>query len=238
MRVVVVKHHAIDEAGFISAAFAARGAELSEHLFPADGPLPALDGIDHIIVLGAVWSVYDHEQIGAWIDTELDWLRAADAAGVPILGICFGAQALATAFGGRAEPAPHKEIGWFTVESAEPGLVHPGPWLEFHGDQCIVPPDGRVLARNEVCVQAFTVGRHLGVQFHPEVDGAQVSRWMDDGGREEAERHGVDAQAVIARSFAEEAAAAERAGQLVAAALLLAAESPLPAGTGAAAVLS
>ena len=59
MRVVIVKHHEIDDAGFVAAAFRARGAELTEHLFPADGPLPPLGGVAHVIVLGAAWSVYD-----------------------------------------------------------------------------------------------------------------------------------------------------------------------------------
>jgi GMP synthase-like glutamine amidotransferase len=229
MRVVVIKHHALDDAGFISDAFAARGAEIAAHLFPADGPLPDLDGIDHIIVLGAVWSVYDHEQIGHWIDDELDWLRAADAAGVPVLGICFGAQAVAAAFGGQVEPAPYKEVGWVMIEPVEPGLIEAGPWLVFHGDQCILPPGGRVLARNAVCLQAFAVGRHLGVQFHPEVDGIQLSRWIDDGGREEVEQAGQDPDALIARAVAEESLAAERADRLVATALRLAAgEVPEP----------
>ena len=65
MRVIVVQHHAIDDAGFIADAFAARGASLSVHLFPDGGPLPPLDGVDHVIVLGAVWSVYDGQQISA-----------------------------------------------------------------------------------------------------------------------------------------------------------------------------
>jgi GMP synthase-like glutamine amidotransferase len=223
MRVIVVRHHAIDSAGFIADAFATRGAELREHLFPADGPLPSLAGVDHVIVLGAVWSVYDEQAIGHWIGDELDWLRAADAAGVPVLGICFGAQALTAALGGKVEAAPRKEIGWTTVQTADPDLVDQGPWLEFHGDQCQPPAAARVLASNEVCVQAFTVGRHLAVQFHPEVDAAQVSRWLDDGGRQEAEREGVDPAELLARSAAEEPQAARRADRLVAAALRLAA---------------
>ena len=223
MRVVVVRHHAVDEAGYIGDAFAARGAELSVHRFPADGPLPSLDGVGHVVVLGAVWSVYDDESIGHWIHDELAWLRAADAAGVPVLGICFGAQALTAALGGKVEASPRKEIGWTTVESLAPDLIEPGPWLEFHGDRCLLPESATLLARNDLCAQAFSIGRHLAVQFHPEVDGGQVSRWLSEEARAEAEAEGVDPDELIAASFAQEPQAAARADRLVAAALRIAA---------------
>ena len=222
MRVVVIRHHEIDDAGFIADAFRARGAELAVHLVPDDGPLPALGGVDHVVVLGAAWSVYDEQKVGRWIGAELDWLRAADAAGVPVLGICFGAQALAAALGGQVEAAPRKEIGWTTVESLDPELIEEGPWLEFHGDLCVPPPGARLLARTDVCAQAFSVGRHLAIQFHPEVDAAQLSRWMADGGKADAERAGLDPDKLVAQTEAEEPQAAARADRLVGAALRLA----------------
>jgi GMP synthase-like glutamine amidotransferase len=223
MRVIVVRHHAIDDAGFIADAFRARGAELAVHQFPKGGPLPALDGVDHVVVLGAVWSVYE-EGISGWIGAELDWLRAADAAGIPVLGICFGAQALTKALGGEVEAAPRSEVGWTMVETLDPDLIEPGPWLEFHHDRCLPPPGARVLARNELCVQAFTVGPHLAVQFHPEADAAQLSRWLADGGEAaaEAERAGQDPDKLIAQAEAEDQQAAVRADRLVAVALQLA----------------
>ncbi len=221
MRVIVVRHHAVDEAGFIADAFRARGAELTVHQFPREGPLPPLEGVDHIIVLGAVWSVYE-DRISSWIGEELDWLRAADAAGIPVLGICFGAQALTAAFGGQVERAPRSEVGWTTIETLAPDLIEAGPWLEFHHDRCLPPPEARVLAVNELCVQAFSIGPHLAVQFHPEVDGAQVSRWLVDGGREEAEQAGQDPDKMVAQSEAEEPQAALRADRLVDAALRIA----------------
>ncbi len=166
MRVIIVRHHAEDSAGFIGEALQARGAELSVHLFPDDGPLPPLDGVDHVVVLGAISSVYD-EVHASWIEQELDWLRHADASGVPVLGICFGAQALCTAFGGQVVAAARKEIGWTMISSVEEALVPVGPWLQFHGDRCEPPGHATILASNEIGVQAFSIGRHLAVQFHP-----------------------------------------------------------------------
>ena len=215
-RVIVVRHHDIDSAGFIADAFEARGARLSVHLFPDGGPLPAVDGADHIVVLGAVSSVNDPDP---WIAAELAWLRAADQAGVPVLGICFGAQALCAAFGGRIEAMGRREIGWTTVDSPDHDLVPAGPWLEFHDDRCLPPAAATVLARNDVAVQAFRIGRHLAVQFHPEVDGPQLKRWLDAHPESDAASLGIDPDQFLADTIREEPAARERAGRLVAAAV-------------------
>jgi GMP synthase-like glutamine amidotransferase len=225
MRVVVIRHHEEDSAGFVGAAFEARGGEISSHLFPNGGPLPELEGVDHIVVLGAEWSVNDEGPRRVSIADELAWLRRADEAGVPVLGICFGAQALAAALGGKVEAAPRSEIGWVTVDSVDPGLIPPGPWLEFHGDRFLPPPRAQVLARNAVGVQAFTAGPHLAVQFHPEPDAAQLRVWLDGGGRGMAERAGTDPDGFLAQTLAEEPGASDRASALVASALRIARRS-------------
>jgi GMP synthase-like glutamine amidotransferase len=214
MRVIVVRHHEEDGAGFIGEAFQARGAELAVHLFPKEGGLPDPAGADHIVLLGATWSVYDTDPDRAWIAGELTWLRRADAAGVPVLGICFGAQALTAAFGGEVTPAPRKEVGWTTVDTL--------PWLEFHGDQCHPPREARLLASNDLCPQAFAIGRHLAVQFHPEVDGPQLTAWLDAGARADAQQAGQDPERFVAETVAQEPAARARADRLVDAAIRLA----------------
>ena len=219
MRVVVIRHHDVDSAGFIGEAFEARGAELDVHLVPDDGPLPSLDGVDHVVVLGAVNSVNDEGPASVWIAEELAWLRAADQAGVPVLGICFGAQALCAALGGRVEAMDRKEIGWVLVDPADPAVIPPGPWLEFHGDRCLLPAGATVLARNEVAVQAFRIGRHLAVQFHPEVDGPSSSAGWIRWGRGRPRRREPTPTSSWPTPSARRPAARARADRLVSAAL-------------------
>lgn len=225
MRVMVIRHHAEDSAGFIAEAFEARGAELRTHLFPDDGPLPPFDDVDHIVMLGAIPSVYDADV--HWIEPELEWLRAVHEAGVPVLGICYGAQELCTLLGGKVMTAGCKEVGWLTIDTVRPDLIPSGPWLLFHGDRCEPPAEATVLASNEIGVQAFSIGRHLGVQFHPEVDGAQLALWLAAGGRQEALAAGTDPDALLAQAYDEEPSSRARADRLVQAALELAVASSL-----------
>ncbi len=226
MRVIVIRHHTEDSPGFIADAFEARGAELRPHLFPGEGELPALDEVDHVVILGAIPSVNDTGPPSLWIRQELAWLRQAEDAGVPVLGICFGAQALCVAFGGEVEEAPHKEIGWMLVDTVDPEAIPAGPWLEFHSDRCLPPPQATILATNEVGVQAFSIGRHLALQFHPEVDGAQLRGWLEAGGRAEAAQAGTEPELFLAQTIAEERSARVRADRLVATALRLADAAP------------
>jgi hypothetical protein len=108
------------------------------------------------------------------------------------------------------------------IDSPDPGLIPPGPWLEFHHDRCLPPAQATVLAHNALGVQAFRLGRHLGVQFHPEVDGEQFRRWLDSGAGKEITETGQDPDRLLAQTIAEEPAARARAAQLVASALRIA----------------
>jgi len=70
-------------------------------------------------------------------------------------------------------------------------------------------------------VQAFGIGRHLAVQFHPEVDGPQLKRWLDAHTDSNASTLGIDPDQFLADTIREELAARDRASRLVAAFLQL-----------------
>ncbi len=191
MRAVFLQHDPGSRPGLIGDALADHGFTI-ELVGMSDtiedgtwhGALPELDGVDLVVPLGAIWSLYDTSQVGSWIDRELALLRAADARGLPVLGICFGGQALAAAHGGRVAASARPEIGWVTIDSDDPDLIPEGPWMQWHSDGFTVPPDAVEVARNDVGPQAFRLRRNLGVQFHPEVDEDNVRTWIDLGGED------------------------------------------------------
>jgi GMP synthase-like glutamine amidotransferase len=166
--------------------------------------------------MGAPYAAYDDARIGNWLLPELQKLRDAHNSGIPILGICFGGQAMARALGGSVARAPRAELGWYTIETDDPGLIPSGPWFEYHWDRWQNPPGAREIARTEIATQAFVMGRTLGLQFHPEIDSEVLEEWLAmDGGCAEVESEGVDVEELRARTRAEATQAEERANDLV-----------------------
>ncbi len=222
MRALVIAHDPGSVPTLVGERLAHHGFELVELLLTtsSDDPVSTVEfpdptDVDLIVPLGAIWSVYDHDTIGSWIERELDFLRSADAAGVPVFGICFGFQALASALGGSTLPAEVSQIGWYEITSLVPEAIANGPWFEWHHDRSEPPPGAEVLAGDDTCVQAFRIRRNLGVQFHPEVDRPHVQRWLDMGGQSELEQFGIDAAELLAVTESNTPAARSNTNRLV-----------------------
>jgi len=175
---LVLQHDADAPAGLLAEWAAARGWALrTVRLDLGERPPATLDGVDRVVSLGSESSA-DDETV-AWQADEQRALAAAVDAGVPVLGICFGGQSLAVALGGGVRRAARPEIAcWTQIDTADPALVGAGPWFEWHSDEILPPEGAEVLARNGSGVQAWRLGPHVGLQFHPEVDGALVESWM------------------------------------------------------------
>jgi GMP synthase-like glutamine amidotransferase len=140
-----------------------------------EAPPPPVEGRPFVASLGSPDSALD----GAppWVAGELEAMRRAVDAGVPVLGLCFGGQTLALALGGGLEQAAEPEIGWLPVESLDES-VPPGPWAQYHYEVFRLPPGARELARTAAGPAAFRAGPHMGVQFHPEVTPERMSTWI------------------------------------------------------------
>lgn len=135
---------------------------------------------DVIVPLGARWPVYDDALRGTWVGAEMALLRDAADAGVALLGVCFGGQLIAQAFGGTVARAAAPEIGWHDVASDDHDLVPAGPWFQWHFDRWTPPPGAIEVARTAHSSQAFVLGRALALQFHPEVDATLLETWLAD----------------------------------------------------------
>jgi GMP synthase (glutamine-hydrolysing) len=178
MRVLVIENHAGAPAGLFGDWLrAARGAVLD--VVGVDALPERAGGHDLVVTLGSPSGAW--EDI-AWVHRQRRFLQESLAAGTPVVGICFGAQLLATAIGGRAAPMEGRcFVGWHACEEvADP--VWRGPWVRWHGDHLEVPADTEVLARDRGTVQAFHHrapggANAVGVQFHPEASAATADFW-------------------------------------------------------------
>lgn len=236
MKVLFIQQDHVSPTGPVGEAFQSHGFDVvellvvPEHQFHQPAvtvEFPDPTSYDAIVPMGAPWSIYDHETIGSWVHDEIEFLRRAHSGGVPVLGICFGGQALAAALGGAVIPADRPEVGWTAVSTDDAGLVPPGPWFQWHGDRWVLPDGLHAFARTDVAEQAFTVGRSLGVQFHPELTPAMLDGWLANGGEAHAVALGIDPQLLRDQTASESSAAAARASDLVGAFLDRVASRPL-----------
>src|SRR3954454_357912 len=186
MRALVVQHDHVSPPGPVGEAFAERGYDVEEFLVvPAerfaepgvDARFPDPASFDVVVPMGAPWSV-GATDIASWVGPELAMLRGAVAAGVPVLGICFGGQALAAALGGAVERAPATELGWVEIATQDAELVPPGPWFQWHQDRWRLPPGARELARRPVPPRTHPLpaGRLAGQRWRHLPRGARAGR--------------------------------------------------------------
>jgi GMP synthase-like glutamine amidotransferase len=180
MRILVLEHEADTPAGLFDEWAAERGHEVELLHVPALTKWPDITAADAIVSLGSDLSVARSPD--PWIQAELEFLRAAHAAQTPLLGICFGGQAVSKALGGEVSWAPALEVAWRRLEvTGEPPMV-PGPWFFWHEDQFTLPPGAHVLAGEEGRLDAFVCGRTVGLQFHPEASATVIHGWLASSG--------------------------------------------------------
>ena len=149
---------------------------------PELAQLPDASDFDVLIALGGPMSVNDEQHL-PWLVEEKAFIRAAIESGKGVLGICLGAQLMASCLGARVYPGQHKEIGWHPVDSCHPpaaAFAFPAraEVFHWHGETFDLPQGAVHLARSEGCAhQAFQIGeRAIGLQFHLETthDSAQA----------------------------------------------------------------
>jgi GMP synthase (glutamine-hydrolysing) len=181
----VIEHVEYDSAGTVAAALQAADCRWrSVRRFLGD-ELPALSGLDGLIVLGGPGPSADDDSVRHLVEERM-LIADAARAGLPVLGICLGAQLLALALGGSVMAASAPEIGMNTARLTVAGatdpvlgpLGSPFPVMQWHHDSFGLPPGAVRLAGSDACAnQAFRgAARAYGLQFHAEIDRALARR--------------------------------------------------------------
>jgi GMP synthase (glutamine-hydrolysing) len=229
--VLVIQHDLDAPLAALGPPLAALGVRTVTWLATHDDEPPA-GSFDGLIVLGGVVNPDGTDGV-APLDRERELIADAQARGLPVLGICLGAQLIAQALGGSAARLPVGELGWIPVEfedaaRSDPllaGVPRELDVQEWHNYACTPPPGAVVLARSPVCVQAFRIGSATwGLQFHVEVTLPLLEEWCESGA-EELEQLGLEPSVVLgtATQRAEQLRLATRVADRFARAVLAAA---------------
>jgi GMP synthase (glutamine-hydrolysing) len=195
----VLQHVAMEGPARVGEVARAMGLDVVIHALYKGARVPATipDG-DLLVVMGGAMGVGDiGDARWPFLEPEVELLARVLREGRPVLGICLGAQLMAHALGARVAPlkvgdppVSHREVGWgavtFTVApDTEPclvGLDESEVVLHWHGDTFELPRGATVLASTLACRnQMFRFGRRaFGIQFHAEIDAADIAVWVRD----------------------------------------------------------
>ncbi|RGE24418.1 type 1 glutamine amidotransferase [Leucobacter sp. wl10] len=206
---LVVEHQGNAGLGQLSDRLTRSGLRLDTVGPDAGASVPdSLDGYDALIVLGGATGPTD-DDAAPWLPATRRLLAGGAELGVPTLGICLGAQLLATATGGRVRAMPDgPEVGLCDVDFGSAAATDPlfsglagrsAPAVQWHWLEADrLPAGARVLASSPACRnQAFRIGDAAwGVQFHLEALGATAQDWVDED-RRSLDELGLDGAALV-----------------------------------------
>lgn len=215
--IAITQHHAEDGPSYF-ATFLQR-AGLRYQVFRLDqGEAPPADIRDYagFCILGGPMSADDELP---YLLPEMRLIREAIRADIPVIGHCLGGQLMAKALGGTVQAAENVEIGWAELEVSTRGRKWFGErdavrLFQWHGESFSIPKEAERIAFGRHCAnQAFLYGKHLGMQFHCEVDVEKVRLWIEQE-RQELQRNvqspGVQPAEQLLATLAQDIAASQR----------------------------
>jgi GMP synthase (glutamine-hydrolysing) len=190
--------------GHAGPALRAAGVRLDERRLRHGDALPALDEVDGVLAMGGEQTAPDPE-----LSEQAAFLREATARGMPVLGVCLGAQLLAHAHGGEVRRLARRHLDWLPLiarpaAEGDPvlgGLPAGAAGIHWNEDGFALPPGAVELLRSPAgSGEGFRLGeRSWGVQFHPELDEAALEHWyaewrpaLDEPGVSEADARAAD----------------------------------------------
>ena len=188
--VLVFQHDPFEDLGFFAEVLEKQRADYRViRLFHGEMPAEEWEHVTALIILGGPMSV-DEEEGFPFLRWEKRIIRAAIDEAVPILGICLGAQLIASTLGAQVFHGPVKEIGWSPISITPHGQVdsllgylpESATVFQWHSDGFELPAGAIRLATSaHYSTQAFRVGKTIyGLQFHLEVTPRMIARWIDE----------------------------------------------------------
>jgi GMP synthase (glutamine-hydrolysing) len=189
MKIHYLQHVPFEGLASIEPWAKSKGHSLSATRFYNNEPLPNVEDIDWLIIMGGPMNIYEESKY-PWLAQEKRFIEQAIENEKIILGICLGSQLIADALGAKVFPNPDKEIGWFpielTSEEQTPQVFNflPNQFTVFHwhGDTFDLPDGATRIAKSEGCEnQAFAYGeRVIGLQFHLESTKGSVQKILEN----------------------------------------------------------
>ncbi|WP_211464135.1 glutamine amidotransferase [Collimonas silvisoli] len=186
MKCIAIRHLKFEDLGIFEETLVEHGIEI-EYVEAGLQNLDSCnwDNTDLVVVLGGPIGVYEAADY-PWLRQEIEIVRQRLRQDLPTLGICLGAQIMATALGAAVYPGRAKEIGWSALQLSPSGknaglqAMDKIDVLHWHGDTFDLPEGATLLASTELTPnQAFPYGRNaLALQFHAEVHGARMELWL------------------------------------------------------------
>lgn len=210
MQVLVVQNVRIEGLGRLAEWLEPAGCRFDMRRMDLGENLPPLvEGYGGLIILGGPMGAYEKDRYPYLEKTEA-LIREAAGRGLPVLGICLGAQLIAQALGARVYPNHVKEIGLSSVVLTDQGRVDPLftgmnsddlAVFQWHGDTFDLPEGAVLLAASPACRhQAFRYGERVyGLQFHLEVTAEMVASWAEAYSKELAAYDGSDPAGLVER---------------------------------------
>ncbi len=182
----IFQHVPFEDIGCMALFLQSKGANITYTRFFEKFELPELSGVDLLIIMGGPMSV-NEVNIYPWLSAEKEFIRKAINSGVAVLGVCLGAQLIASALGSRVYRNQEKEIGWFNIKAApfqEDSFRFPDILKVFHwhGETFDLPSGATRLASSPACKnQAFKFGdKVIGLQFHLEVRPESINLFLEN----------------------------------------------------------
>src|SRR5256712_1040619 len=208
---LVLRHVQAEGLGLLTNVLRDRGIHHRYLDLPrGEAPPRDLHNLGGLIVLGGPMAVYEADR-HPFLRAETELVERALTAGRPVLGICLGAQLIASVLGARVYAGERREVGWAPITLTEDGrddavfgLMEPTLTVfHLHGDTYELPPDARNLASSAAYEhQAFRFGDLVyGLQFHLEFTDTIIQRLVSEPeSRAYVAGAGVDPQSLLAEA--------------------------------------